>query len=702
MRIIKQIDQNDCGPAAVATIIGMISKIKIDDWQIRQIITTTNYGTNFISIINGLKSVQVESVVEKCVKNPDVFDEIEFPVLTQIMQNGYLHFVVLTKCSGSKLYWADPGSGKIESIDKAKFMMHWTPLILTIPRSQNFQILKTKVESLKVPILWFSFRKHWACLLIYWMLSIIIFATTLFLATMYSAYFNRIVPNKFISAIPTITLVYLTVQVASIFLEVINAILIAYTGNSISKELYEDIFKAFPKKKRLVVDSFEDGEIITRFNAIYQIAGRQLVLLGDLPIDIITMGITLFLLARINPFLTILLFIPMILMALLFYLSSDAIKKRSTNLFKSQETFSQDIIEQIKNFSTIKTFHAGSYINSKITKSMEKYTAANRSFGLYDRLQQIARNGVSQLFGIILFSVGAVLVIKGNIVLGTLLSFYALTGNVLNPFVKIITMQVNLSQGKVATERYLDLLLSPEDNNNKSKLTLSNSIEIRKVAFSYDGVTPIIKNMNGVFSKFPTAIIGNSGSGKSTIAKLMAGFYPAEGLSLGNIPYYAIGAESLGNTITYVEQSPQIFSDTVMNNITLGRKNITVKSINRIASSIGFDECLNHLPNGIYTQLGSSGYSLSGGQKQLLNIIRSMVIPSRFIIFDEITNGLDINTKLKVENYLLSQNKPKLIFITHDLTLAIRCDDIFTVKNGEMHQIETNKNSTESLREALL
>nr|WP_172687979.1 ABC transporter transmembrane domain-containing protein [Lactiplantibacillus plantarum]AOF43521.1 AsmB [Lactiplantibacillus plantarum] len=702
MRIIKQIDQNDCGPAAVATMLGMLSKNRISDWQIKQIICPTRYGTNFISIISGLKSVRIKSTVQQCVKDIAVFDEIEFPVLTQIMQHGYLHFVVITKCTRSKVYWADPGIGKIESNYKSNFLTFWNPIILTIPKSQSYEFLKAKIKALKRPTLWLSFKKHWLALLIYWILSIIVFAITLFLATMYAAYFNRIVPNKFISAIPTMTSVYLTIQAAALLLEVINAILIAFTGNAISNELYKDIFTAFPHKKRSVIESFKDGEIITRFNAIYQIAGRQLVLLGDLPIDIITMSITLFLLGRINPFLTILLLIPMILMSLLFYLSSDTIKKRSTNLFKSQEIFSQDIIEQITNFSTIKTFHAGTYITSKITKSMEKYIIANRNFSLYDRLQQIARNGVSQFFSIILFSVGAFLVIKGNIVLGTLLSFYALTGNVLNPFIKIITMQVNLSQGKVATERYLDLLISSEDNTNMINQLTADSIELNKVTFSYDSITPIINNLTGVFSKFPTAIIGNSGGGKSTIAKLIAGFYPVDGLSIGGISYTKLGAKTISSTITYVEQSPQIFSDTIMNNITLGRKNITEKSVYEIANKIGFSTFLKQLPDGLNTRLGSSGYTLSGGQKQLLNIIRSMIVPSKFIIFDEITNGLDINTKNKVENYLLSQNEVHCIFITHDLTLAMKCIDIFTVKNGKILNVTRTKHTVKSLERTLL
>lgn len=182
-------------------------------------------------------------------------------------------------------------------------------------------------------------------------------------------------------------------------------------------------------------------------------------------------------------------------------------------------------------------------------------------------------------------------------------------------------------------------------------------------------------------SKQNIALIGESGSGKTTIAKLIANYYEVnEGsIRINNEDIKKYTKESIRSQILYVPQQIEIFSGTIMDNILLGRK-IEEKKVFEIAIKLGFDAVIDKLPMGYNTMIVEKGINLSLGQMQILNIIRATINDYQIIIFDEITNGLDFSLKEKVCNYLFHYGNIK-IFITHDLEFAKKCDDFYLVKN---------------------
>ena len=192
----------------------------------------------------------------------------------------------------------------------------------------------------------------------------------------------------------------------------------------------------------------------------------------------------------------------------------------------------------------------------------------------------------------------------------------------------------------------------------------------------------IFKNVNiKIEANSNIALMGNSGSGKETIGKLIANYYGVKKgrILVNGIEIQQYTKESLTNQILYIPQKVELFSGTILENILLGR-DIDEEKVFEISRRIGFDEIVNQFSKGYNTILGERGIMLSTGQMQMLNIIRATVQNYNIIIFDEVTNGLDFELKEKVCNYLFEYGNIKL-FITHDYEFAKKCDDIYILKN---------------------
>ena len=192
----------------------------------------------------------------------------------------------------------------------------------------------------------------------------------------------------------------------------------------------------------------------------------------------------------------------------------------------------------------------------------------------------------------------------------------------------------------------------------------------------------IFKNVNiKIEANSNIALMGNSGSGKETIGKLIANYYGVKKgrILVNGIEIQQYTKESLTNQILYIPQKVELFSGTILENILLGR-DIDKEKVFKISRCIGFDEIVNQFSKGYNTIIGERGIMLSAGQMQMLNIIRATVQNYNIIIFDEVTNGLDFELKEKVCNYLFGYGNMKL-FITHDYEFAKKCDDIYILKN---------------------
>lgn len=701
---IKQLEETDCGAACISMILNYKFDLNFTVGEVRSIINSDSNGSTYLGIKKGLKKIGIDSEVFQCENNIDVFQEMEYPALAQISISERNHFIVIYKRKRDKLLIADPSKNRLSIIKLNDFIKSWNPYVLQVNNISNMDNnlllrYKEKKESL-YRYLW----KEKYLIIVSWIVSILIYLIGTFLAGMYSVYFDLIIPNKLTSIIINFTFFYLLEILIQFILKYINAKMNIKINNNIDKSLIINLTNKFFSKDFSILEFYKSGELITRFSSISQIRSRMIYLFQEMPINLFIIIYTFILLFKKNFHLSILVFVPMIMFFLLLYLSYDRIKNLSYELFEENESLNTEIIESIDNIETVKNYFTTDIIEKNIKYRLDKLLKVSEKFFSFDLLQTNIKNTIISIFNILIFSLGAYLVINDNIASGTLIMFNTLAMNIFNPFLFITTFQATLEQGKVAMIRYEDIVNIKSIRKNGDKFVGNiEEIDINNLQFSYSTNKDILADININIKKGENiAIIGNSGSGKTTLAKLIADYYDVDSgdILINGISYKDLNKEEMRDKILYCPQYVDVFSDSILNNIMIGR-NIDLDNIINISKEIGFDNTINLLEEGFNTKIGSNGVNLSMGQLQLLNIIRATVTNHDVIIFDEITNGLDVNLKEKIKKYLFAYGNIK-IFITHDTELALACDKIYLIKDGVIsNDLKNIVKSEESLRNLL-
>lgn len=271
-----------------------------------------------------------------------------------------------------------------------------------------------------------------------------------------------------------------------------------------------------------------------------------------------------------------------------------------------------------------------------------------------------------------------------NYLLAIILSF-SLQG-LLNSVMQFTTVQAQVG---TLVDTVDSILKAPEQVHKEERVTFSDrSIELKDVSFSYEEGVDVLSNISLNISEGTTnAFVGLSGGGKSTIAKLIAGFWDVEkgNITLGGISYKDIPLQQLYEQISFVSQDIFLFDGSVRENIRMGRPDATDEEIEKIAKESGCHEFIMGLENGYESEVGKGGSNLSGGERQRITIARAMLKNSPILIFDEATAYIDPENEYLIQKALdkLMENKT-VIVIAHRLSTIKESDKIFVVNSGNI------------------
>lgn len=296
---------------------------------------------------------------------------------------------------------------------------------------------------------------------------------------------------------------------------------------------------------------------------------------------------------------------------------------------------------------------------------------------------------------------GTLLFYNGAISIGTLYMIYNYTELLRKP-IEEIRVQINTLQKAEASVIRINEILSltpivPQKSvhfDNKEEVT----IELRKVSFSYDNKNQILNETDVIFRpNEAVALIGDTGSGKSTVVKLLMNLRkPTSGSILfNNIHVDIIDRVDLKELISYVPQDVKLFNGTIKDNITL-YKPASDQEIENVFKVLNLEDFYNSLPNGIYTEVGTSGTNLSEGEKQLIALCRIYVRDSSVVILDEISSQIDEQTQEQIQQALNFFFKHKtVVIIAHKLETLKHVTHVYKLENGSLNSVEIeNDNSS--------
>lgn len=365
---------------------------------------------------------------------------------------------------------------------------------------------------------------------------------------------------------------------------------------------------------------------------------------------------------------------------------------------KAIEEFQNNINETLDLFGQIKASNKENFFfQDSISKASNIQKASNEF-----NYKSVAYERFSFTIFLIAFeifrAVGLLLVVYSDLSIGLMFAMFGYIWFIMGPVQDILTIQYAYASAKTAMNRINKILdLKIEKNGT---LTLdSNSkkvdISIQNLGFSYNEDKEVLKNISfDIKSGEKVAIIGASGSGKTTIANIISGFYSKNSgdIFYNNISIDDLNRQNLRENIFLVLQMPILFNNTLRFNITMGNENISDVEIIKALKIAQLYETVENMPNGLETLVGKHGIRLSGGQRQRLSIARMIIANPAVVIFDESTSALDVHTEVKLFSQLEEFLKEKtVITIAHRLSTVKNADMIYVIDDGKLVQSGNHK-----------
>jgi ATP-binding cassette subfamily B protein len=350
------------------------------------------------------------------------------------------------------------------------------------------------------------------------------------------------------------------------------------------------------------------------------------------------------------------------------------------------------LVESLNSVKTIKQLSIEEHANIKTETRFINLLYSTWKSGLNSIFSGNSSMFTSRIFTIILLWTGSLFVLKQEITPGELMSFYALIGYFTGPVSSLIGMNKTYQNASIAADRLfeiMDLEQEADDELVDATSIETGDIQFKNVSFSYGTRVDVFEGFNVSFKKGEiSAIIGESGSGKTTIAALLQKLYTLNNgaIFIGNTNIKYFSNNSLRQMVGIVPQNLDLFNGRVIDNIAVGEFNPDMKRVLNICTQLGMIDFIEKLPAGFNTLVGEHGATLSGGQKQRLAIARALYRQPQILIMDEATSSLDSEAEHHVQHTIkqLKSEGKTILIIAHRLSTVLLADNIVVLENGKL------------------
>ncbi|HDC9900997.1 TPA: SAV1866 family putative multidrug efflux ABC transporter [Staphylococcus aureus] len=480
-------------------------------------------------------------------------------------------------------------------------------------------------------------------------------------------------------------------------IEFIRQYLAQWTSNKILYDIRKKLYNHLQALSARFYANNQVGQVISRvINDVEQTKDFILTGLMNIWLDCITIIIALSIMFFLDVKLTLAALFIFPFYILTVYVFFGRLRKLTRERSQALAEVQGFLHERVQGISVVKSFAIEDNEAKNFDKKNTNFLTRALKHTRWNAYSFAAINTVTDIGPIIVIGVGAYLAISGSITVGTLAAFVGYLELLFGPLRRLVASFTTLTQSFASMDRGFQLIDEDYDIKNgvgAQPIEIKQGrIDIDHVSFQYnDNEAPILKDINLSIEKGETvAFVGMSGGGKSTLINLIPRFYDVTSGQIlidgHNIKDFLTG--SLRNQIGLVQQDNILFSDTVKENILLGRPTATDEEVVEAAKMANAHDFIMNLPQGYDTEVGERGVKLSGGQKQRLSIARIFLNNPPILILDEATSALDLESESIIQEALdvLSKDRTTLI-VAHRLSTITHADKIVVIENG--HIVET-------------
>ena len=724
---VRQHDTTDCAAACLAMVC-LHYKKEVTITRLRDMMGTDLKGTNLVGLQKAANELGFTTAAVR-VDRENFLSDFSLPCIAQVITDqGLAHFVVVFKKTTIKddgarrkhmlqdaetrkeeeekgkkhkckdyVIIGDPGT-ELKKISLDEFYKNFTGVLLLLNPTSEFK--GGKIEKGGMMKRYINLLLPQKKLFFYAILSSII-TTILGIA---SSMFNKILMDEVLpygldNLLVTLILVFSMVSITNTLVGFVRQWVLIHLSIKIDIPLMLGYFGHIFHLPMKFFATRKTGDITTRYsdaNTIKSIfTSIALSLIMDISMAIIT-GIILF---RMNAMLFSISLFMALVSILLVLIYKQPYKKINEETMVQSAALNSQMIESLRGIETVKCNANEDTEMENLEREYIKSLKISLRSSKISTTQGLISSFISTGFSMLTTYVGISQVLKGEMTLGGFMAFSTLSSYFTSPLSNLIGLQMQIQEASISMKRLGEIMDYPsetvgdEDRTDLDKV--EGDIEFKDVTFRYGNRAPALDHISFTIpAGKKVALVGSSGSGKSTITKLLLKYYePEDGeIDLNGVNLAEYTNDSVRRAISYVPQNVELFSKTIYDNIRVSRMDATMDEVKEAAKKADAHDFIRHLPLQYNTYLEEAGNGLSGGEKQRIALARAFLKDSNLYILDESTSNLDFATENLIFNMIYDQLADRsMLIVAHRLSTVRDCDLILVMDHGQIVERGTHE-----------
>lgn len=735
---VRQHDTTDCAAACLAMVC-LHYKKEVTITRLRDMMGTDLKGTNLVGLQKAANELGFTTAAVR-VDRENFLSDFSLPCIAQVITDqGLAHFVVVFKKTTIKdegarrkhmlqdaetrkeeekkgkkhkckdyVIIGDPGT-ELKKISLDEFYKNFTGVLLLLNPTSEFKGGKLGSRDSKDgkdgkdgKSGKYGMMKRYIDLLLpqkklffYAILSSVI-TTILGIA---SSMFNKILMDEVLpyglnNLLVTLILVFSVVSITSTLIGFVRQWVLIHLSIKIDIPLMLGYFGHIFNLPMKFFATRKTGDITTRYSDADTIKSIFTSIALSLVMDISMAVITGIILFRMNAMLFSISLFMALVSILLVLVYKQPYKRINEESMAQSAALNSQMIESLRGIETVKcNANEQTELDNLEREYMKSLKISLRSSRI-STTQGLISSFISTGFSMLTTYVGISQVLNGEMTLGGFMAFSTLSGYFTSPLSNLIGLQMQIQEASISMKRLTEIMDYPAENETAEGMEQSEmekvegDIEFKDVTFRYGNRAPALDHVSFTIpAGKKVALVGSSGSGKSTITKLLLKYYdPEDGeIDVNGVNLAEYSSHSVRRAIAYVPQNVELFSKTIYDNIRISRMDATLDEVKEAARKADAHEFIRHLPLQYNTYLEEAGNGLSGGEKQRIALARAFLKDSNLYILDESTSNLDFATETLIFNMIYEQLADRsMLIVAHRLSTIRDCDLILVMDHGKI------------------
>ena len=510
---------------------------------------------------------------------------------------------------------------------------------------------------------------------------------------------DKVIVHRSMTTLDVLAVAFLAVTIFELLLNISRNYIFVHTASKLDAKLGSKLFRHLLALPLMYFEARKVGNIAARVRELDTIrefiTNKAVSVLIDLFFSLVFVAVML--LYSVTLTLVVLGFVAVI--GVIYVTITPELRRRLEEKFQMAASSNSYLVESITGMQTVKSLAIEGSMQKRWEDHLGNYVQASFRLATMGNISGSIAGSLQKLMTIAILFLGVKAVLSNEMTIGQLIAFQMFAGQFSGPILRLVNLWNEFQQALLSVDRLGDILNHPVEVSSDKAITLPQlvgQIKFDQVSFAYSANAPLVVNQASftVNPGMSVGIVGRSGSGKSTVAKLLQRLYLAHNgaIYIDEVDIRHLNPVWLRYNIGVVLQENYLFSGTIRENIALPKPDAPMELIIQAARMAGAHEFISQLPEGYDTMVGERGSTLSGGQKQRVAIARALITSPRILIFDEATSALDYQSERIInQNLALIKKGRTTIIIAHRLSTIKDCDLIIAMDGGAIVEMGTHE-----------